>query len=254
MDNIASVTPFYQDWVFWSFAVSFFAIVLSQIPPIYLLLRPRRLDVEVHSRIQLMHRVGNPNIGLVVGISNSGGRTLKVRSMEVSLARENETLRSLSAQAYFETPSSTTSVLLVPFSLNPGESWSHSVSFFNSFDRNTEKSFRSDFSKLKKDLQQKIDSRPPESKQLVEAEADVISPFSKLFERHFIWFPGEYIISLSVKAEPGSASYSKRYRFTLHESDTNELRDQTKKYKYGTFITYDEPEMFLSIPLAEHVE
>lgn len=123
------VVPFYEDWKFWSMVVSFMAVVLSQLPPIHLLLRPRRLEVEVHSRVQLTHRVGNPNVGLVVGITNSGGRDLRIRSMHLRVTRDGQALVALPAQAYYETSSSTSSVLLVPFNLKPGDSWAHKSIF-----------------------------------------------------------------------------------------------------------------------------
>lgn len=243
--------PFYLDWKFWSFVASFSAIVLSQIPPIHLLLRPRRLDVEVHSRIQLMHRVGNTNVGLAVGITNSGGRALRIRSMRADLTRDGRPLVALPAMSYFETPSSTSTVLFVPFLLKPGESWSHGVGFFNSFDRQTEKAYRSCLSLLKADIREKLDARPSDSKGPVEAEPEAVAPFTAMFKTFFILQPGEYTVSLTVTAEPGSASYSKKYRFTLFESDTDELRMQSEKYKYGTFIAYDDPEVSINIPLTE---
>lgn len=243
--------PFYLDWKFWSFAVSFAAIVLSQMPPIHLLIRPRRLDVEVHSRIQLMHRVGNTCVGLVVGITNSGGRALRIRSMRADLTRDGQPFASLPCQSYFETPSSTASVLFVPFLLKPNESWSHAVGFFSAFDRQTEKTYRSCISRLKADIRQKLDAQPPGSKEWVEAEPDAVAPFMEMFTRLFNLEPGEYSVALTVTAEPGSASYSKKYRFALFESDTVELRAQSERYKFGTFIAFDDPEVAINIPLTE---
>ncbi|WP_313041955.1 hypothetical protein [Pseudomonas sp.] len=243
--------PFFQDWKFWSFAVSFAAIVLSQMPPIHLLIRPRRLDVEVHSRIQLMHRVGNTNVGLVVGITNSGGRALRIRAMRADLTRDGRLLASLPGMSYFETPSSTATVLFVPFLLKPNESWSHGVCFFNAFDRQTEKTYRSCLSRLKADIRQKLDAQPSDRKEMVEAEPEAVSPFAEMFNRFFNLEPGEYTVSLTVTAEPGSASYSKKYRFTLFESDTEELRAQSERYKFGTFIAFDDPDVTINIPLTE---
>lgn len=232
--------------------ISLLAMVLSQLPPVHLLIRPRRLDVEVHSRIQLMHRAGNPNIGLVVGINNSGGRVLRIRSMQVEMRRDGQHLTTLPAEAYFETPSSTSTVLLVPFTLKPGESWAHAVAFYQMFDRLTEKSFRQHLSQLKEDIRLKLEASPPDSKLPVEAAEELVAPFTTMFERLFIWQTGEYIASLTVIAEPGSASYSKKYRFTVYESDTEELRGQVKGYRYGAGIAYDRPELMVTIPLTEH--
>ncbi|WP_310271337.1 hypothetical protein, partial [Pseudomonas sp. 3296] len=93
---------------------------------------------------------------------------------------------------------------------------------------------------------------PPDSKLPVEAAEELVAPFTTMFERLFIWQTGEYIASLTVIAEPGSASYSKKYRFTVYESDTEELRGQVKGYRYGAGIAYDRPELMVTIPLTEH--
>ena len=66
--SVPTPPPFYLDWTFWAAAMAFVAITLSQIPPIHLLLRPKRLDVEVNSRIRVSHMVGNPNAGVIVSI------------------------------------------------------------------------------------------------------------------------------------------------------------------------------------------
>lgn len=64
------------------------AIVLSQLPPLRILLRPKRLEVEVHSRILVTHMVGNPNASVVISIRNTGGRQLRVRALRLVVARD----------------------------------------------------------------------------------------------------------------------------------------------------------------------
>ena len=96
--------PFYFDWTFWAAAWALVAIVLSQLPPLHLLIRPKRLDVEVHSRIGITHKVGNPNASVVVSIRNTGGRELRVRGLSLDISRDGKPLLGLPAQNYFETP------------------------------------------------------------------------------------------------------------------------------------------------------
>lgn len=247
-------SPLYLDWTFWTVIVASIAIVLSQLPPIHLLLRPRRLEVEVHSRIQVTHQIGNPNIGLFVSIGNTGGRELRIRKLRVEVWRDGKWLGAFPAQNYFETASSQSSVLFVPFSLKPGEHWSHGVNFLNFFDRQTEKSYRENQSTLNADISRKIDARPKENEQAVIAESSLTAPFFDLFNKLFVWEPGEYVFSLSVDAEPGSASYAKKYRFTLYESDTAELRKHTEDYKFGGGISYNvQQHIGVFVPLSEHV-
>lgn len=248
------IIAFYLDWTFWAVVASFAAIVLSQLPPVHLLLRPRRLDVEVHSRIQITHKVGNPNVGMVVSIHNTGGRELRIRSFRLGLTRDNKSLLTLPAQNYFETPSSQSSVLFVPFSLKPGDSWAHAVNFLNFFDRSTEKLYRESESALSADIRKKLQARPENDKQPVVAEPELVTPFLKLFEKLFPWQPGEYVAELLVEADPGSASYSKKYRFTLYESDTAELEAHTEDYQFGGGLSYNvDRHVGVFVPLSEHI-
>lgn len=246
--------PFYLDWTFWAAVWALVAIVLSQLPPIHLLLRPKRLDVEVHSRIGITHKVGNPNASVVVSVRNTGGRELRIRALRLNVSRDGKPLPTLPAQNYFETPSSASSVLFVPFSLKPGETWAHSVTFLNLFDRLTDKKFREDLSALSSDIRRKIDTRSPEDQRPVVAESVLVQPFNTLFEKLFLWQPSEYIAELQVDAEPGSASYSKKYRFTLYESDTAELREHTEDYRNGGGLVFNvERHAGVSVSLSEHV-
>lgn len=247
-------TPFYLDWTFWAAAWALLAIVLSQLPPLHLLLRPKRLEVEVHSRIGITHKVGNPNASVVVSIRNTGGRELRIKSLSLDVLRDAKPLVTLPAQNYFETPSSQSSVLFVPFSLKPGETWAHSVAFLNFFDRLTEKQFRENLSALDSDIRRKLRERPDEDKRAVVAEQRLVQPFFDMFQRQFVWLPGEYVVELKVNAEPGSASYSKKYRFTLYESDSADLREHLEDYPFGGGLTYNvERHAGINVPLTEHV-
>lgn len=245
--------PIYLDWTFWTAVLALLAIALSQLPPVHLLLRPKRLEVEVHSRIGITHKVGNPNASVVVSVRNTGGRELRIRALRLDVARDGKPLLILPAQNYFETPSSQSSVLFVPFSLKPGETWAHSAVFLNHFDRLTEKKFRENVSALDADIRQKLQARADDDKVAVIGESELIQPFDALFEKLFIWLPGEYVAELQVDADPGSASYRRKYRFTLYESDTAELIEHKKDYPFAAGLTYDVPQHAgLHVPLSDH--
>lgn len=246
-------TPIYFDWQFWAAIAAFLALVLSQLPPVILWFRPRKLEVEIHSRVFVSHKIGNANVGSYVSVRNTGGRALRIRGMKASLSRDGKALTVLPAQTYFETASSQASVLFVPFSLKPGEQWAHGTNFLQFFDRPTEKRYRESESALSIDIRQKIAARPEADKAPIVAEAVLIKPFIDLFERNFLWLPGEYVMELAVEAEPGSASFLKKYRFTLFESDSTELRSHIEDYKFGGGISYNvDRHAPLSIPLVRH--
>lgn len=245
--------PLYMDWQFWSAIVAALAVLLSQLPPVYLWFRPRRLEVEVHSRIQVTHKVGNPNVGIFVSIRNTGGRELRIRSLRIALTRDDVPLVNLIAQNYFENPSSQSSVLFVPFTLKPGDTWAHGTNFLNFFDRTTEKLYREAESALAADIRKKLQERPEDDKAMVIAEPKMVKPFMELFNKLFVWQPGEYIAELIVEAEPGSASFNRKYRFTLYESDSAELKAHTEDYKFGGGVSYNvEKHVGVFVPLSHH--
>lgn len=246
-------TPIYLDWQFWSAVIAVLALVLSQLPPVRLWFRPSRLEVEVHSRLQITHKVGNPNVGMFVSVRNTGGRELRIRALWLSLTRDDMPLGKFPALNYFESPSSQSSVLFVPFSLKPGETWAHGATFLNFFDRATEKFYREHESALGMDIRKKLQVRPEGDKRAVTADPVLVKPFAELFEKLFAWQPGEYVIELSVDADLDSASFSRKYRFTLYESDSAELRSHTDDYQFGGGLSYNvDRHVGVFVPLLPH--
>ena len=245
--------PFYLNWQFWSAVVAIVALALSQLPPVHLWFRPRRIGVEVHNRIQVTHKVGNPNVGMFVSLRNTGGRALRVSGLRVSLTRDGKAIGVYPALSYFETLSSQSPVLFVPFTVKPGETWEHGTNFLNLFDRATEKLYRESESKLAADIRRKLQARPEHDKQLVIAEPELVAPFFQLFERLFIWQPGEYVAELIVDVDPGSASFKQNYRFTLYESDTAELHSHTRDYQFGGGPSYNvDRHVGVFVPISRH--
>ena len=173
--------------------------------------------------------------------------------MELSVARDGQLLGQYPAQNYYERLSDQSMVLFVPFTLRPGDSWEHRTNFFNEFDRATEKLYRESASALTTDIGAKLNARRDTEKSPVVAEAFLVEPFSNLFDRLFAWIPGEYVVELQVQAEPGSASFAQRYRFTLFESDTLELRSYADDFKFGGGIMYNsQRHSGIFVPLQPH--
>jgi hypothetical protein len=184
------------------------------------------------------HKVGNANINMFLMIRNTGGRELRVEKMQIALARDGKSVCTLPVQSYFKDLDSKSAVLFVPFSLKPDEAWSHTANFFNQWDRATDKAFRRDESAMREDIQKKIAERAPDDKQAVLADQQILAGFLTLFERMFIWIPGEYVVTLSVSTDGAECTLSRQYRFTLYESDTADMRAQTEDYKFGGGIAY----------------
>ncbi|MFK7864818.1 MAG: hypothetical protein AB8B95_11405 [Pseudohongiellaceae bacterium] len=174
-------TPIYYDWQFWSAIAAFSALVLSQLSPIRLWFKSANLDIVIHSTLQVTHKIGNPNLSTYLTIENVGGRKLLIKSMSISIYRDENLIGTYPARTYFETPTSNIPIIFVPFELGPGESWGHSTSFLNYFDRATGRRVRDAESALRNDIRHKLNLRPENDNSPVVAEAGHVAPFIQLF-------------------------------------------------------------------------
>ncbi|HKW01337.1 MAG TPA: hypothetical protein VJN96_16050 [Vicinamibacterales bacterium] len=230
-----SSVPTYLDWQFWAAIVALLALVLSQLPPVHLLLRRARLGVELYSRVQLFQKVGNPNVQLHVILSNLGGRPIRVRALTMQLRRNGQDLCTLPAQNYLPTPGSSQTVLFTPFSIKPNEEWANIVTFLNYFAREDEKKYRAAERAIKVDIAEKRKALV-DDKVLVEADPRLVAPFTEMFAKWFIWKPGEYELRVNVKTDSDRSSVTKAYRFTLFESDSADLESDKDDFKSGDGI------------------
>ena len=105
------------DWKFWSFIVSLTALILSQLPPIHILLRKAKLDLEVYSRIFVTHKIGNPNLQMHLILRNIGGKTLRIKNINATIFRNNNEIIKLPAQTFISNPKDNNQVLLTSFDI-----------------------------------------------------------------------------------------------------------------------------------------
>lgn len=232
-----TVSPFYMDWTFWAVFVAFVAVVLSQLPPVHYMLKRARLDVELHSRIVLSHLVGNPNISAHLIINNIGGRVIKVKGMAVRIKRDDLDVGNFPSQTYWQSPNDSNSILFTQFLLKPSNEWTHIANFLNYFDRENEKKFKLLAAELKADIYKQRESFI-DKEQIADAKQERVDPLIELFNKNFIWLPGQYTLELVVDTNIKRANITKKYRFILFESDSDELTKYTEEYKTGAGIYY----------------
>src|SRR5579864_2841653 len=77
------------------------AMVLSQLPPLRVLLRRPRLHVQPFHRIVFYHFVGNPNCNLVLILENRGGRKITIEGMSLELSKDGRLAMTLPAGGYW---------------------------------------------------------------------------------------------------------------------------------------------------------
>jgi hypothetical protein len=238
--------PFYADWKFWSFVASAIAIVLSQIPPLRVLLRRSKLSIDVHDRIWVTHDIGYPVVDLFVALSNDGGKPVTVKGFELRIEREGGTPVVLHARSYFETTSSQSPLLMVPQTLLPEARWGHPVKFLMDVPRLEEREVATHRLALQSDIAGKVARSKVEGRggQLQRAEPERVVPLRRLFEQHFSWLAGDYRIDLVVKSDDGDRRAA--YKFVLFESESDGLRALADDYETGeaVFFVSNRPAVF----------
>jgi hypothetical protein len=227
------------DWKFWSVVIALFALVLSQLPPIHILIRKAKLDLEVYSRVFITHKVGNPNLQIHLILRNIGGRVIRVRRMNANISRDSKSIMQLPAQTYVANPKDNQLVLLTSFDLKPETEWSHLVSFLNYFDRDEEKSYREAEINLKNEILRQRGEFG--DKHFAVAPHEIVEPFINLFDKNFKWLSGEYLLDISIETDTPEANISKKYRFTIFESQTASLIEHKKGYPSGAAIYWESP-------------
>jgi len=230
--------PFYSDWSFWAVLVAAIAVLLSQLSPIHILFKKASLDMELHSRMYITHKVGNPNISFHLILNNNGGRVIKIRKITATIKKDRKQIAALPAQNYLQNPNDKTPILLTSFSLKPKQEWAHFVNFLNYFSRTDEKKYRKAESRLKARIMEKRKTTSDKDS-LVKVGSEYVSPFMDMFNTKFLWQADEYEICVSVNVKPEKANIEKTYRFTLFESDSEELSKYKDAFKYGDGIYWD---------------
>ncbi len=233
--------PWYLNWPFWTLAVAAITTILSQIPPIRVLVKKSKIELDLYSKIAITHKVGNPNLQLHLIISNTGGRKIKVKDMTVIIERNSKGLVKLPAQNYLQNQADQNAVLFTKFSLNPGEEWAHITNFLNFLEREQEGEYVKYEMELAKDYQGKREELGEDHNELIMLDPSVVKPFNDIFENCFIWKAGEYTMIVNVITDHASANVTKKYRFTIFESHEKQLKIITDYFKFGGGIWWNPP-------------
>jgi len=241
----------YKDWQFWALIPAFVAVVLSQVPPIRLWLRKRKLSVQIHRRAMINHHVGIPQIQIFVMLRNVGGRSIYLDKIEVDITTNGRTVFCEEATTFFDGPSAKDAVLFVPFDLTPGARWTNMVNFGRILDRAEERKFRAEQAALRTDIAQKLKenaAKDPPVEEVVFADEATMAPLLDRFGRYFIWEPGDYQLKLRMLSGANVLSESS-YRFVIFEADATELKAIKDKYNMGSGVVIDLPTQPIYVPL-----
>jgi len=235
---LATVSPFYSDWTFWAVIVSAMAVILSQLPPVWTWFKKAKLEFELFSKISISHKIGNPNIQLYLTMINSGGRSIKLKSITADINRDGQYLLSLKGQNYLNNQSDSNSLLLTSINLKPNDEWSHIVNFFNYFSRDDERQYKRNDKKIREEIV-RLKNLDGNKDKVVVVDDTFTRELIALHERMFIWKTGEYEIDISIKGKDDVLIKSSRYHFTIFEADSSELDEIKNDYCKGDGVFYN---------------
>jgi len=230
------------------------ALVLSQVPPLRLLLRRARLTVLPFRRIVFYHSVGNANCNLFLLLENRGGRRVTVNGIAFELSAGGKNVMTLPAQGYWTDFEAKVEYPLTRFYLEPGQTWAHTIHCFEELNREDERRWRDCVDSIRKDIFGQIQADQAAgitaAPTKVAEEANVAKAM-KFFQDHFRYEVAEYVLTIRVECSPASASSPSTHRFTLFESDVAAMRRQTERFKYGDgiYFTGSNQESFVSVRL-----
>lgn len=225
------------------------AIILSQLPPIHVLIKKAKIDFELYSKISITHKVGNPNLQLHLIIYNIGGRKIRIKDINANIERDGKPLITVPAQNYLQNQSDQNTVLFTTFSLEPSDEWAHIVNFLNFFNREEESEYRKLEAKMLSDVRDKRSQLTEVPKTPIELDTSVVEPFRTFFDKHFSWCAGEYLLKVNIITDQDAANATKEYRFTIFESHEENLKAITEHFKTGGGIWWD-PEIPTSLILV----
>jgi len=237
--------PLYLNWTFWTAVVAVLALVLSQLPPVRVLLRRPRLIMQPYDRLNVAHWLGNPIVNLHVQLLNTGGRPVRVRSLVLELSTEGDLRLSLPAQSFTSAGLAGDSFLFTPFGLEPDKEWANFIGFVAPFSMGDERTSKQLIKELKTGITLKLRDQTQEArdrKEFVEGDASCVGRLQEFFKNHNRWRPGEYTAVLKAQCTPEEASQVRKFRFTLFEADVQELEERASRYKYGFGVYLTDPD------------
>ncbi|WAG08742.1 hypothetical protein NRZ30_06690 [Aeromonas jandaei] len=223
----------YLDWQFWSTAVAFLALALSQMPPLKSLLKRGKVEIKKHTMILVHHSIGTPNVNIFVSLKNIGGRDLNVDALQVQLTRDGTELPLLTATGYFADFNSQAMTMFTPLELGSGQAWAHTVNFHAKWNRTQQQKFRAISSKVRDTINEKLKQGPLPNGELHEANLEQVEEIHSQFMNNFKWLPGEYSGLLNVFDSNNKIIMTDEFKFTIFESESNELKAGVDDYRYG---------------------
>ncbi|GGI81932.1 hypothetical protein GCM10007978_19630 [Shewanella hanedai] len=225
--------PLYLNWQFWSAATAFVALILSQLPPLKLLLKKGSLTIEKYGTLGISHSIGSPNVNLFVILKNIGGSSIGIHSIDMRIIRKNSAPFLLKGRGYALNPHDYNFTMFTPLEIGPNQTWAHTIGFSEPWDRTKQKEYKGLYANIRDTITDKHRETPLGIGERHEIDDDVYQNLCSFFDGNFQWTEGEYVAEILVKDKEDNIFAKDSVKFTVFESDSVELRTWTEDYKYG---------------------
>jgi hypothetical protein len=219
---------------FWTAVIAFFALLVSLLPYIKKIVRKAKLEVDIYDSILVTHYIGNPIVQINLIIKNIGGNSISIKDTYIDVYRDNEKIVKLPLKNYLDKFNDSIYLPFKKITLEPNEEWHHGARFLNFFSREDSSKYKESERSLKNEIERiRKESEPND---VIQADKSFIVSFEELFDKHFIWKEGNYLLKLFIKTDNEKVDIIKNIKFTLFESVKQEFENDKNRYLSGDRI------------------
>lgn len=232
------------DWNIIIAITSVLALILSQLPPVFSSKRSK-LKFEIYNSVSIFHNIGYPTLSFPIKISNIGGRNIYINDIKAKIYRNDKLLTTLPCHTFSLSSDMSKYALLSTINLKRSKEWDYVVHLNNFPNNSDDVAIRTARSKIKKSLHKypnQMNSMYHMNNNLSQRPTipeETLKPLYDIFEREFIWMPGDYTLDVFIETSNKKTDISKKYQFSLFDIDTEVLSSVKDDYKYGDVILWN---------------
>jgi len=233
---------------FWSTIIAVFALILSQLPPVRELIKPRELRIFVPEVLFLSHYMGNLQLWVFLALYNTGGRSLTVQKIECVIVGEDGSPWRLPAQTYTPTLAQTApgqsapELLMGWISLKPDENWAQTLHFYKVWTIKEEEDVTEISANIRTDINVKSKARAKANLSFdnspIETDPELVKKAKDFFDRKFTLTKGSYTLLIAARSEKNEMLLVRGFEFTLFDNQIRSLRASVDDYKLGWGVCF----------------
>ncbi|MCQ2994159.1 hypothetical protein NLO95_08525 [Pseudomonas syringae] len=229
-----------SDLKFWALVISLISLAFSILPTIRNWWKGKNLAIEAQGGVMLSHKWGYTNINWTLTFINTGGTPLRIKNINIVVKKEGGIPVTIPVQTFFRTFDAKVPTLYSALVLKPNEETTHTFCFYHKPPRFEEKAISEITSAARRELSAPVIGPGPLVGDMLRPtlSADTLNRLEAIFKEKFYLTCGEYELGVNALDEHGNTLATRKFRFTLFESDESDLRNIVKNYPSGDGITF----------------